>query len=51
MEVKNADMEKSARMHRWRKDEQGWFNYRGRCPFNNGLCKILNRLAEVARRY
>jgi hypothetical protein len=27
---------------RWSRDESGRYHYRGRCPFNNAVCRLLN---------
>jgi hypothetical protein len=44
MDEKNATLNENRTRseRRWHRDTDGAFYYRGRCPFNTALCKMLN---------
>jgi hypothetical protein len=32
---------------RWRREDDGTYWYIGACPFNNGVCKLMNLFATM----
>jgi hypothetical protein len=51
MNEKNMNIRemKTGTERRWRRDADGSFHYHGRCPFNNAVCRMLNRVAGAGR--
>jgi hypothetical protein len=44
MEGENIEVSKQKNKNgRWSRDANGMLHYRGRCPFNNAMCRLVNR--------